>query len=298
MSEPEFPRDEPLPKGLGSPQHPSSSAELARMSMGAPASSRRLAPTVPGFVLPVEEGGGPLTTLIATLYALGRIERGAVSTQIYQLGVRSLPFLCLVLAFVGSIIVYQAGIQTLRIVPDTSALGATYLELLVRELAASLTAMMLATRVGAGIAAELGSMRVTDQLDALRLSRTDPVVYLVAPRLVACVVLTPIVTIIAGAVALVSGTITGLLAFGISPTTFLDARYVDLGTLATGLLKSLAFGVAVPVISAHAGLYTRGGSQGVGDATTRAVVGSSLAVIVLGFLIGAAAHVLFGTGHG
>ncbi len=197
-------------------------------------------------------------------------------------------------AFVGGIIVYQGGLQAMRIVPDTSGIGPTYLELLVKDLAATLTGLMLATRVGAGIAAELGSMKVTDQLDALRLCQADPVVFLVAPRLLACLLITPIVTIIAGSVALGSGTVVGLLAFGISPTSFLDARFVTAGTLVTGLAKSIAFGLAVPLVSAHAGLYTSGGSQGVGDATTRAVVGSSLAVIVLGFVIGVLSILVFG----
>lgn len=274
-------------------QATSASRELARQ-LDANEQPLLTAPPVPGFVLSADESGGPLRTLVAALHATSSIERGAIAEQIYRLGVGSLPFLCLVLAFVGSIIVYQAGIQTMRVVPDTTGIGATYIELLVRDLASSLVGLMLATRVGAGIAAELGSMKVTDQLDALRLCRADPVVYLVAPRVVASIVVAPIVTIVAGAVALASGTVTGIVAFGVTPETFLDARYVTGPVLATGLLKSLAFGVAVPVVSAHAGLYTRGGSQGVGDATTRAVVGSSIAVIVIGFLIGAVMQILFG----
>lgn len=272
-----------------------SEREIAGSSISPTPESRDLAPPVPGFVLPVNEARfGPLSTLRATFHAIPRIEKGAIFRQVDELGVQSLGFLCLVLGFVGSIVVYQAGLQALRIVPDTTGIGPMYIELLVRDLAASLTGLMLATRVGAGIAAEIGSMKVTDQLDALRLCRTDPVVFMVAPRVVACLLLTPIVTILAGTIALVTGTLTGLLAFGITPETFLDARHVTPVALLTGLAKSLAFGVAVPVVSAHAGLYTSGGSQGVGDATTRAVVGSSLAVIILGFFIGAVVQVLFG----
>lgn len=294
-----MPQDDPPPITRPSsslrPSVPPSDQEIAQASMSPNPESRRLAPPVPGFVLPPDEARfGPLSTLRATFYAIRRIEQGAILRQIDELGVQSLGFLCLVLGFVGSIVVYQAGLQTLRIVPDTTGIGAMYIELLVRDLAASLTGLMLATRVGAGIAAELGSMKVTDQLDALRLSRTDPVVFLVAPRVVACLFLAPVVTIIAGSVALVTGALTGLLAFGVTPATFFDARHVTGAVLFTGLVKTLAFGVAVPVVSAHAGLYTAGGSQGVGDATTRAVVGSSLAVIILGFSIGALGQVLFG----
>ena len=86
----------------------------------------------------------------------------------------------------------------------------------------------------------------------------------------------------------------GALAFDIYPQTFLDPRFVTVGAMVSGFLKAAAFGVAIPLVSAHAGLYTRVGSQGVGDATTSAVVGSSVAVIVLGFFIGAVLHLLLG----
>lgn len=231
-------------------------------------------------------------TLLATFRALPRIEQGAIAEQMHAIGIRSLGFVCLVLGFVGGIFVYQAGVQTMRALPDTSTIGATYLEILVRELAPTLTALMLATRVGAGIAAEIGSMKVTDQLDALRLSRADPITYLVAPRVVASVLVFPLLTILGGSVALATGTLTGLVVFGINPVIFLDARFVDSVDLLSSFLKSLSFGLAIPLLSARAGLQTSGGSSGVGTATTRAVVESSLAVILLGFLIGAAAEVL------
>src|SRR5690606_8682356 len=108
---------------------------------------------LPGFALPQDEANaGLLRTLRASLHAIAQVERGTLVQQCYEIGVGSLPFLCLVLAFVGGIIVYQGGIQSLRIIPDTSGIGASYLELLVRDLAATLTGLMLATRVGASIA--------------------------------------------------------------------------------------------------------------------------------------------------
>jgi phospholipid/cholesterol/gamma-HCH transport system permease protein len=212
----------------------------------------------------------------------------------HEIGYRSLGFACVVLGFVGAIFVYQAGLQTLRVVPDMSGLGASYIELLVRDLAASITALMLATRVGAGIAAEIGSMKVTEQLDALRLCRAEPIEYLVAPRFVASLAVTWLVVVMAGGAALVSGTLTAYLAFGVSPHVFIDLRYVGAPALTIGLTKAIAYGAAIPLMSAHAGLSARGGSQGVGDATTNAVVRSSLAVIVLNFVISGLGQVLFG----
>lgn len=267
--------------------------QIQRASVPPKADSQALAEVVPGFVLAGdEENRSIFRTLRAAIAALSRLEKGSIAAQIDQQGIGSLGFVLVVLAFVGAILVYQAGVQALRVVPDTSTIGASYLEVLTRDLASTLTALMLATRVGAGIAAELGGMKVTDQLDALRLSNADPVVTLVTPRIVASLFYTPILTILGGATAVASGVLTGLVAFEINPVTFLDARFIDSVDILMGLTKSLAFGLAVPLFSAHAGLETKGGSQGVGDATTRAVVSSSLAVIILGFLIGTAFELL------
>jgi phospholipid/cholesterol/gamma-HCH transport system permease protein len=269
--------------------------QIQRASIPPRAESERMAEVVPGFVLPPgEENAGVGRTFRAVLAALPRMEKGSVFAQIEQQGIGSMVFILVVLAFVGAILVYQAGVQALRVVPDTSTIGASYLEVLTRDLASTLTALMLATRVGAGIAAEIGGMKVTDQLDALRLSNADPVVTLVAPRIVASLFYTPILTMLGGATAVVSGLGTGFLAFEINPTTFLDPRFIDTLDITMGLTKSFAFGLAVPLFSAHAGLRTQGGSQGVGDATTKAVVSSSLAVIILGFVIGAVFEVLGG----
>jgi len=202
--------------------------------------------------------------------------------------------LCVTLGFVGAILVYQAGIQALRIVPNTSTVGASYLELLVRDLAASVTGLMLSTRVGAAIAAEIGSMKVTDQLDALRLCQTDPIDYLIAPKILASFIVTPLLTLIAGIVATFTGALTGYFSFGINPSVFLDPKYIDVGDLLTGISKAVVFGLVIPIISSRAGLRTKTGAEGVGDATTSAVVGSSLAVIVLGFMIGVAGQLSFG----
>lgn len=249
----------------------------------------------PGFPVPPEPSEpGVLLTLERTLAALRKLEARAVLSQMYEIGNRSLGFACVVLGFVGAIFVYQAGLQTLRVVPDMSGLGATYLELLVRDLASSITALMLATRVGAGIAAEIGSMKVTDQLDALRLCRAEPVEYLIAPRFVASVAVTWIVVVVAGFVALVTGMLTAYVAFRVGPLTFLDTRFIGAPDLIVGLAKAFAYGAAIPLLSAHAGLTTSGGSQGVGNATTTAVVNSSLAVIVLNFLISGLGFVVFG----
>lgn len=225
----------------------------------------------------------------------GEYPPGAVSRAMYEIGNRSLFFLCVVMGFIGMILVYQGGIQTLRVVPDLSMLGATFLELLVRDLGASICALMLATRVGAGIAAEIGSMVVTEQVDALRMCAADPVDYLVKPRFVASLIMTPMLVILATGVAYVSGMATASVFFEVNPRTFIDLSLVDAGDLTVGLTKCFAYGAAIPVVSGWCGLSTFGGSEGVGQATTRAVVNSSLAVIVLNFVISGLGLAVFGS---
>jgi phospholipid/cholesterol/gamma-HCH transport system permease protein len=235
---------------------------------------------------------------VRTLYYVfrGRREPGAVIRQMYEIGNRSLVFVCIVMGFIGMILVYQGGLQTQRVVPDLSQLGATFLEILVRDLGASICALMLATRVGAGIAAELGSMAVTEQLDALRLCAADPVDYLVKPRFLASLLMVLVLTVISSCAAYASGLVGASLFFGINPHTFVNFSLVDAVDVATGLTKCVAYGAAIPLISAHAGFSATRGSAGVGAATTHAVVRSSLAVIALDFLISGVFLLAFGDG--
>ncbi len=224
----------------------------------------------------------------------GEANRPAFFRQMYEIGNRSLAFLSIVMGFIGMILVYQGGLQTQRVVPDLSLLGATFLQLLVRDLAASICALMLATRVGAGIAAEIGSMVVTEQVDALRMCATDPVDYLIRPRFLACLSMFGALVVIAAGVAFLSGMWTAYAFFGINPRTFANVSMVSAGDLTIGLTKCVAYGAAIPVISGYCGLTAFGGSEGVGAATTRAVVNSSLAVIILNFVISGAGYFIFG----
>jgi phospholipid/cholesterol/gamma-HCH transport system permease protein len=235
------------------------------------------------------------SVFVRTLYYVvrGRRDKGSTIRQMYEIGNKSVFFLSITMGFIGMIMVLQAGLQTKRVVPDFSQLGATYLELLVRDLAASIASLMLATRVGAGIAAELGSMVVTEQIDALRMCAADPIDYLVAPRFIASLVMTTMLVIWAGAVAFVAGGATAYFAFDVPWEVFASTRLVDFGDLATGLTKCIAYGAAIPVVSSYCGLSTFGGSEGVGWATTRAVVSSSLAIIILNFFISGAAFLVF-----
>jgi phospholipid/cholesterol/gamma-HCH transport system permease protein len=235
------------------------------------------------------------SVLVRTLYyvARGKTDRGAIVRQMYEIGNRSIVFLTVVMGFIGTILCLQAGIQTKRVVPDLSMLGASYLELLVRDLAASIVALMLATRVGAGIAAEIGSMVVTEQLDAMRMCAADPIDYLVKPRFLASIIMTTALTVWSGGVAIVTAMITADVVFQVTPSTFWNLSLVHATDLLICMAKCIAYGAAIPVVSATSGLSTFGGSEGVGWATTKAVVNSSLAVIILNFIISSAGFIAF-----
>lgn len=224
---------------------------------------------------------------VRTLYycVKGRRDRRAIVYQAYQIGNKSLFFLTVTMSFIGMILVFQSGTQAKRVVPDMGLLGATFLKFLVRDLAASIGAMPLATRVGAGIAAEIGSMVVTEQVDALRMCSADPVDYLVVPRFIGSVIMSTVVLIWGGAAAYLAGMFGAHMFFGVSPYTFWNLGMVTGGDLCLGLIKCVTYGGAIAIISSHCGLRTFGGSEGVGWATTSAVVNSSFGIIVLNFII-------------
>jgi phospholipid/cholesterol/gamma-HCH transport system permease protein len=215
----------------------------------------------------------------------GRRERGEVVRQMFQVGNRSLLFVAVTLGFIGMVLVFQTSMQVNRVTGDLSQIGAEFLKILVHEFGPTLTGMMLATRVGAGIAAEVGSMVVTEQVDALRMSGVDPIDYLIVPRFIACVLMTGVLVAFAIVIALGAGALTAYTSFNVNPRIFFDASRVQWGDLVVGGMKCLAYGAAIPVVSGYCGLTARGGSEGVGWATTRAVIGSSFAVIVLDFVL-------------
>jgi phospholipid/cholesterol/gamma-HCH transport system permease protein len=220
--------------------------------------------------------------------AFGGLRRGAraeVLKQLYQIGNRSLLFVCVTLGFIGMVLVFQTCLQVNRITGDLSQVGAEFLKILVHEFGPSLTAMMLATRVGAGIAAEIGSMAVTEQLDALRMNGVRPIEYLLVPRFLASLVMTGVLTTVGVGVALFMGALTAYYSFHLNPVVFIDVSHVHLTDLATGIVKCAAYGAAIPIVAGWCGLGARGGSEGVGTATTRAVIASSFAVILLDFMI-------------
>ena len=229
-----------------------------------------------------------------TLYycVRGNREKGDIARQMYAIGNGSMFFMGITMAFIGAIVAYQMGLQTRKIIPDMSLLGATFLKLQVRDLIASVGAMPLATRVGAGIAAEIGSMVVTEQTDALRMSAADPVDFLVVPRFIASVVMGTVVLCVGGAISIVSGMVVCMVMFDVNPNTFFNFSMLTSGDVILGLLKMITYGGTIAIVSSQRGLRTFGGSEGVGIATTEAVVGSLFGIIIWQFILSAVGYVL------
>ncbi len=223
----------------------------------------------------------------------GRAARREVFAQAYEIGNRSAPFVIITLGVLGFITVYQVAHQVAQILPDFSMLGAAFIQMMCREFAPTITGLMVATRVGSGIAAEIGSMVVTEQVDALKMCNADPVEYLLAPRTLASGVMMVMLTVIGIVSATTAGMLIAKAGFGIPYQTFLKFDLVGISDVVTGVVKAFAYGIAIPVIAGQAGLQATGGSAGVGTATTRAVVNTSFAVIVLDFILSGLAYVVF-----
>ena len=201
-------------------------------------------------------------------------------------GVGSLPIVLITGVFTGAVFAIQTAVA-FEIFNAKSLIGGSVTLALVRELAPSLTALMVAGRVGSSITTELGTMRVTEQIDALETMAVDPLHYLVSPRILACILLMPMLTIGFNAVGLMGSYVvcTGML--GIDKAMFFSRIYawVTPSDIWCSIVKGTAFGAVVGAIACYKGYFATGGSRGVGKATTATVVTSSVTVLVVDYVI-------------
>lgn len=204
------------------------------------------------------------------------------SRQAKQLGVDSLPIGILIAGFTGVVLALLASYSFTGAVPRY-LVGTLVQKTVMMELAPVLTGLALAGRVGANIAAEIGTMRVTEQVDALETLAYDPVAYLVVPRVLAGILMFPVVVGMAMMVGVVAGWIASMTLLNLSSAEFIKGArlFFDTFDVRYGLVKAASFGFAVTVLASAAGLRTRGGAQGVGGAATRAVVQSAVMILVL-----------------
>jgi len=204
--------------------------------------------------------------------------------QVYNIGVTSLPVVLLTGAFIGMVFAAQTYFQFHKVQMDTST-GPAVSIALSRELGPIITSLMVAGRVGAAMAAEIGTMRVTEQVDALRSLAVHPVDYLVAPRLIAMVISLPLLTAMSIATGIICAYVVSVEVLGIDGAYFLYnmRKYTEAEDIYTGLIKVFIFAFIIVFISCHKGLQCEGGAEGVGKATTEAVVNSSISILITNF---------------
>ena len=207
-------------------------------------------------------------------------------TQMNVIGVHSVPVIMITGAFVGMTLAVQAYDQLAGMGLEEH-LGVLINISVVKELGPVLAAVMLAGRVGGALTAELGTMNVTEQIDAVRSMGTDPMRYLVAPRFLACVLLTPFLIIYADLMGILGGAFVSVVQLGINSRAYwqFSAAGVDLWDLSIGVIKGFFFGGAIAAVSCYKGFTCKEGAQGVGQACTEAFVGSFMLILALDFAL-------------
>jgi phospholipid/cholesterol/gamma-HCH transport system permease protein len=211
-----------------------------------------------------------------------KVSRHDISTQLYIMGVQSLPIVFVTASLAGIVTSQQGGYQLISSSPQY-ILGTLVVQSVILELAPLLTAIVLVGRIGARITAELGTMVVSEQIDAFESLGRDPVAILAAPRLIAGVITMPLLVGFADVIGIVAGMIAANIDVGMGTETFIyGARlFWHSWDLVYGLSKSVVFGFAIPLIAVHMGLRTRGGAEGVGLTTTQAVMFMILTILIL-----------------
>jgi phospholipid/cholesterol/gamma-HCH transport system permease protein len=204
----------------------------------------------------------------------------------YEVGVRSVPVIAVTGLFIGMVLAVQSY-DTLRMYRLESRIGSVINVSLVKELGPVLAATMLAGRVGCAMAAEIGTMRVTEQIDALKALGADPISYLVVPRFLACFWLIPVLTLVADGVGMLGGWVVSVQMLGVSDHFFwlYSQQFITAFDVVSGVMKSMFFGAAISIIACHRGFHCGSGAEGVGRAATNSFVCSFIAILALDLVL-------------
>ena len=215
-----------------------------------------------------------------------KIHRRNTLEQMAVVGPDSLLIALVTASFVGMVFTIQVAREFINFGAGT-AVGGVLAIALTRELAPVLTAVVLAGRVGSAFAAEIGTMQVTEQIDALYILKTDPIEYLVIPRMIACCTMLPILTILSLITGMAGGLLISTTVYNLSDTVFLDSAksFLGLWDLVSAMIKASVFGILIAIIGCNWGLTTTGGAKGVGQSTTTAVVTALLAIFISNFVL-------------
>ncbi|MFM2042766.1 MAG: hypothetical protein RLY86_1342 [Pseudomonadota bacterium] len=209
-----------------------------------------------------------------------------IGRQMLDIGYYSLPVVGLTAIFTGMVLALQSYSGFSRFEAE-SAIATVVVLSITRELGPVLAGLMVAGRIGAAMAAELGTMRVTEQVDALTTLSTNPFKYLIAPRLIAGVTMLPLLVLVADIIGVFGGFLVSVYRLDFNPSTYIRNtwQYLEVMDVVSGLVKAAAFGFVISLMGCYHGYHSRGGAQGVGTATTNAVVSASIMILVLNYLL-------------
>jgi phospholipid/cholesterol/gamma-HCH transport system permease protein len=210
----------------------------------------------------------------------------AIGHQMLEIGYYSLPVVGLTAIFTGMVLALQSYTGFSRFNAE-SAIATVVVLSMTRELGPVLAGLMVAGRIGAAMAAEIGTMRVTEQIDALVTLSTNPFKYLIAPRLIAGMLMLPCLVVIADVIGVFGGYLISIYKLGFNPATYIRNTWDFLQTtdVISGLVKAAAFGFLVALMGCYHGYHSKGGAQGVGQATTNAVVSASILILAFNYMI-------------
>lgn len=242
------------------------------------------------LILFAEELGKILLLVYATLkqLILPPFELKNTFKQIVEIGLKSMPVVLITAVFTGMVLALQSYTGFKRFNAEVMV-GTVVALSMTRELGPVLTGLIVAGRAGAAMAAELGTMRVTEQIDALDTLATNPVKYLIVPRFIAGVIMLPSLTVIADYVGIVGGYFVTVYLLGANSSVYWKRTwdYLEPTDIYNGLIKACFFGATIAIISCYKGFYTQGGAEGVGKATTGAVVVSSMTILISDYFLSA-----------
>lgn len=231
-------------------------------------------------------GSTKLFVLSVKEFFKGKIERQLVIEQVYQIGIKSLPVVLVTTGFIGMVMALQFGIGLAKFggklyIPRIISLS------IVRELGPVFASIMISARVGSGMTSEIGSMRVTEQIDAIRALGASPIVKIVLPRVLGCLIALPVLTAFANTIGILGGLFVGSNDLGLDPNYYLQ-KVISTITVAdylSGFMKCFFFSFLVSVPACYFGLNVQGGTKGVGIATTKTVVTSCIAILVSDYFL-------------
>ena len=236
----------------------------------------------------INDSGKIMILLFKTIVRIFRLPVNfrEILKQMEEVGVHSIPVVLIMSVFTGMVLALQTFTGFRRFGAE-AFIGTIVALSMTRELGPVLTGLMVSGRVGAGMAAELGTMRVTEQIDALHTLATDPIKYLIVPRFIATLFIMPILVIFSDIIGIIGGYFVSVKLLGSNPTIYLNRTwdYLEFEDIYVGLIKSCAFGMIIAIVGCYQGFYTEGGAEGVGKATTKAVVLSSLMILISNYFI-------------